>query len=304
MTSNRVSLRVPFRRRIADQILRFVRFQQDRNESKKMPPELTPAKMQQSSGCDTDLSYRLQQQPGCLVKRLFDLTLALPVVLFALPILCVMVRAGQWLQSPGPLFYRQIRSGRDGAEFRIFKFRTMNLPAQGQTDLEENPDRRIYPIGRFLRRSKLDEIPQFINVLLGSMSVVGPRPHHFEDCNRFEQQVQEYALRRIAKPGITGLAQYKEYRGDFEWNCVQNRVARDLRYIREWSLYLDVQLVFKTVNVVLRRILSGGLRRLGFPVPGQTAAHSGLTVFTPENPSGPDQAWTGPAETVSDSRAA
>lgn len=214
------------------------------------------------------------------LKRALDLTFAIPIVSALLPVLCIVVKLGQWWQSPGSLFYCQRRLGRDGAPFTIFKFRTMNEPPRGRTDIEADPGDRIYPIGTLLRRSKIDEIPQFINVLLGQMSVVGPRPHHEEDCRNFSQQVSDYSQRWIAKPGITGLAQYSEYRGDFEWNCVESRVDKDLNYITKWSLWLDLTLIFKTVTIVSSRVVEGVLRRLKSS-DGQPTAP--LTIFAPED---------------------
>lgn len=216
---------------------------------------------------------------GRFLKRALDLALAVPIVLFVLPPLCLAVKLVQILQSRGPLFFTQKRCGREGKEFQILKFRTMNLPRDGQCEIEDDPHSRIYPLGTLLRRSKLDEIPQFINVLLGSMSVVGPRPHHAADCETFASRVSEYAERFVAKPGITGLAQVAEYRGDFEWNCVESRVEKDLRYIREWSIMTDVRLVFDTVNIVTRRIASGVLRRVGITVPQTASPRAELAVF-------------------------
>lgn len=235
--------------------LRVVEFDAENHRSNELREFTSATQLLDSVENHTHKVSRLRTQSGRLLKRLFDLSLAIPIVLFVLPPLCVLVKLGQLLGSKGPLLYRQKRTGQDGQEFTIFKFRTMNVPPPGQTDLEENPGPRIYPFGEFMRRTKIDEIPQFINVLLGSMSVVGPRPHHFDDCIRFGQRVREYPLRLIAKPGITGLAQYKEYRGDFQWNCVVSRVAKDLNYIRDWSLALDLILVAKTVNIVVRRSL-------------------------------------------------
>lgn len=207
--------------------------------------------------------FALNTRRGRVLKRLLDLSLAIPVVVFSLPVLCLVVKIVQLFQSSGPLFYCQTRCGREGREFTIVKFRTMDLPPAGRTDLEENPGARIYPLGKILRRSKLDEIPQFINVLLGSMSVVGPRPHHFDDCRKFEKMVGDYSLRTVTKPGITGLAQYTEYRGDFEWNSVENRVAKDLAYIHNWTMVLDLLLILKTAAIVCRAVIGGVLRRMG-----------------------------------------
>ena len=199
---------------------------------------------------------------GRLVKRCLDICLSLPIVVLLLPPLAVAVRLGQWWQSPGPLFFRQCRRGRFGEEFSILKFRTMNVPDEGLSEISDDPVPRIFPIGRLLRNTKLDEIPQFVNVLMGAMSVVGPRPHHLEDCSQFERQVQGYARRTIVKPGITGLAQVTEYRGDFEWNCVESRVEKDLTYIRTWSLSQDFRLIFSTVFVVCQHLVLAFARRL------------------------------------------
>ncbi len=209
-----------------------------------------------------DNGIGLRRPLGRAMKRGLDLLLSIPMVFLVLPPLCVVVKIAHLLQSPGPLFYRQVRSGRGRTRFSIFKFRTMDLPPPGQTDVEENAGRRIFPLGTLLRRSKLDEIPQFINVLQGAMSVVGPRPHHIVDCETFAKQVSDYPMRSIAKPGITGLAQYSEFRGDFEWNCVESRVSKDLAYIRDWSLLLDIKLIRSTITIVSIRVLRGGLRRL------------------------------------------
>lgn len=199
---------------------------------------------------------------SALSKRLIDISLSLPVVLVILPLLAVLVRLGQWLQSPGPLFFRQKRRGQFGTTFTILKFRTMDVPVDGASEVTEDPIPRIFPVGRFLRNTKLDEIPQFVNVLLGAMSVVGPRPHHLHDCEAFERLVDGYAQRTVVKPGITGLAQITEYRGDFEWNCVESRVEKDLAYIRDWRLRKDLLLIGSTVLVVSRHVMAGVLRRL------------------------------------------
>ncbi len=225
----------------------------------------------------------LRRPVGRALKRALDLLLALPIVFIVLPPLCAVVKFCHLLQSRGPLFYRQLRRGRDGVEFSIVKFRTMNVPEPGESDIDANPGRRIFPLGTLLRRSKIDELPQFLNVLAGTMSVVGPRPHHNEDCESFSRRVQDYTLRSIAKPGITGLAQYSEYRGEFEWNCVESRVARDLDYINQWSLLFDIRLIAKTVSIVSFRIVEGVFRRLGWSGGADTAPKAGLSIYSPED---------------------
>lgn len=206
------------------------------------------------------LATSLRSFHGRLLKRGVDVCLSLPIVIFVLPPVAAISWVAQRLQSRGPLLFKQERCGIGRKKFTILKIRTMD---QVDHATNENAEARIFPLGNLLRKTKLDEIPQFVNVLAGAMSVVGPRPHHFEDCENFEKAFKDYAIRTIAKPGITGLAQYKEYRGDFEWNCTENRVQRDLAYIQEWSLLLDVKLIFKTANVIFQKSRNGLVSRLG-----------------------------------------
>lgn len=217
-----------------------------------------------STDAHSPSTARIRQRLPGFRKRVLDLAIAIPVSLLLLPPLCLVAWIAQRFQSPGPLFYRQERVGRNQSGFRIFKLRTMNVPVEGETEISDDASHRIFPLGTLLRNSKLDEIPQVLNVLAGDMSIVGPRPHHHEDCQRCTRENPQYPGRFIARPGITGLAQYSEYRGDFEWNCVENRVDRDLRYIREWSFMLDVRLIFKTLNRVSRRAVADLLARMPF----------------------------------------
>ena len=208
----------------------------------------------------------LQNPANQAIKRCMDILISVPFVLFVLPPLCVMIRVIQWAQSPGPLFFRQERCGQNGSTFHIFKFRTMHVPEAGQTDIEDNPAPRIFELGAILRESRLDEIPQFINVLLGSMSIVGPRAHHIQDRAKFSSIVPHYPMRMQAKPGITGPAQYKEYRGVFPRDNVASRVACDLKYISQWSIQTDVILMLKTGRVIGESLFRAALRKLGRPV--------------------------------------
>lgn len=201
-------------------------------------------------------SLPILNRSGRVAKRLLDIGLALPVIVLLLPLLCVVVKLLQTLQSPGPLFYKQQRCGRNRQPFTIMKFRTMHVTSAAVPNPSADASARIFPLGSLLRNSKLDEIPQFLNVLAGSMSIVGPRPHHYDDCKQFEAAVQDYRHRVLAKPGITGLAQYTEYRGKFQWNCVESRVSQDLRYIQNWSLLLDMTLILKTPVAIARRALT------------------------------------------------
>ena len=194
-------------------------------------------------------------------KRTLDLAISIPVVVCILPPLCLVSKLAHMLQSPGPLLYRQVRCGKDEKPFTIVKFRTMSVPDQGVCEIQKASS-RIFPLGNLMRATKIDEIPQFLNVLQGSMSVVGPRPHHFNDCAVFEEIVADYKQRTMAKPGITGLAQYEEFRGQFEWNCTESRVANDLRYITEWTPASDITLIVQTGFVIFRNVAAAGLRRM------------------------------------------
>jgi lipopolysaccharide/colanic/teichoic acid biosynthesis glycosyltransferase len=176
-------------------------------------------------------------------------------VVFVLPPLCLIVWIVQRFQSPGPLFFKQPRYGLTQDRFDIFKFRTMHSKAptiDEQKVQATKGDPRIYAFGRFLRRSSLDEFPQFLNVVLGEMSVVGPRPHLTAHDEEFARLVSEYRSRQFVKPGVTGLAQCRGFRGEIgDVSMLEKRIAYDLAYIREWSLLLDMRLVCETVREVL-----------------------------------------------------
>ena len=175
--------------------------------------------------------------------------MSLPVVLFVLPPLCLVVKIFQSIQSPGPLFYRQTRAGLNNLPFRIFKFRTMRADKGDEASKQATAgDPRIYPMGRILRKTSLDEIPQFLNVFFGDMSVVGPRPHMIIHNRRFSEVMREYHVRTFAKPGITGLAQMSGYRGEAKNDQdVVERAKLDIKYIEDWSLPLDFWIIFNTM---------------------------------------------------------
>jgi exopolysaccharide biosynthesis polyprenyl glycosylphosphotransferase len=185
-----------------------------------------------------------------VVKRIVDLAIALPAVLVILPIASAMVKIFQIFQSPGPLFYRQTRSGIQNRGFEIVKFRTMhpdNPDNQEQAKQATVGDRRIFTAGRFLRRFSLDELPQFLNVLSGEMSVVGPRPHLVEHNDRFAALLSEYHIRAFVKPGITGLAQVRKFRGEIMRRAdIEARLKSDLVYVENWSLTLDCTIILRT----------------------------------------------------------
>ncbi|MDD5349985.1 MAG: exopolysaccharide biosynthesis polyprenyl glycosylphosphotransferase [Chthoniobacteraceae bacterium] len=183
-----------------------------------------------------------------LLKRTVDLLVALPVVVFLLPVLCVVVWLLQRWQSPGPLFFQQLRTGMQGQDFLLYKFRTMHPNNPDEARQARVHDERIFPAGRWLRKMSIDEIPQFLNVLKGEMSVVGPRPHLRKHDDLFRQKMISYGVRTFIKPGITGLAQVRDLRGEIltDEDVIQ-RVRSDLDYLENWSLLLDVEIIFRTI---------------------------------------------------------
>lgn len=188
-----------------------------------------------------------------VLKRLLDIAVTMPVVLFVLPPLTLVVWIMQRRQSPGPIFYRQVRCGLNRERFNIYKFRTMNMGnAQLTAKQATRNDERIFSFGRLLRRTSLDEIPQFLNVIQGSMSVSGPRPHLLEHDEQFDRLEHSYFKRHFVKPGITGLAQSKGYRGELlAATDLANRVRYDEIYVANWSLALDLSILVHTVRQVV-----------------------------------------------------
>lgn len=182
-----------------------------------------------------------------LGKRILDLLLAVPVVVFILPPLSLIVWLLQRWQSPGPLFFRQKRSGLFNEPFVIIKFRTMHVDHGDEARQATRHDSRFYPVGALMRRFSIDEIPQFLNVVRGDMSVVGPRPHLPEHDELFKQLTKTYGIRRFIKPGITGLAQVRDLRGETKTDKdVIERVRSDLDYLENWSFLLDAAIMART----------------------------------------------------------
>lgn len=186
------------------------------------------------------------------LKRAFDLAFAslffLLIGWWLLPLVAVLVRLG----SPGPAFFVQLRAGRGGRPFRCYKFRTMRTH-NGPFAQATPGDSRVTPIGRLLRKTNLDELPQFWNVLLGDMSVVGPRPHPLELDAQYAPYLEQYKVRNVVKPGVTGLAQTRGHRGATpDVRTMQHRVRMDVFYVANWSLRLDLQIILQTVLLALR----------------------------------------------------
>ncbi len=187
-----------------------------------------------------------------LIKRLSDIVLASIIVVLISPVL-LAIAIGVKLSSPGPVIFRQRRNGLDGSEITVYKFRSMRTMDDGSVVAQATKDDpRVTPFGAFLRRTSLDELPQFFNVLQGSMSIVGPRPHAVAHNEQYRQIIKAYMVRHKVKPGITGWAQINGLRGETETiEKMKARVEYDLEYLRNWSLGLDLQIIVRTLRVVL-----------------------------------------------------
>ena len=187
-----------------------------------------------------------------LVKRISDLVLASIILLMISPLL-LAIAIGVKLSSPGPVIFRQRRNGLDGGEITVYKFRSMTAQDNGPVvEQATKDDPRITPFGAFLRRTSLDELPQFFNVLQGQMSIVGPRPHAVAHNELYRELIKAYMVRHKVKPGITGWAQINGLRGETETiEKMKARVEYDLEYLRNWSIGLDLQIIVRTVRVVL-----------------------------------------------------
>ncbi|MCG8380946.1 MAG: undecaprenyl-phosphate glucose phosphotransferase [Gammaproteobacteria bacterium] len=183
-----------------------------------------------------------------VVKALEDKLIATCVLILASPVLLSIALAVR-ISSPGPILFKQLRHGWDGKPIKVYKFRTMfvHQPDGGEVRQATRCDARVTPIGSFLRRTSLDELPQFFNVLQGRMSVVGPRPHAIEHNELFKDKIDQYMLRHKVKPGITGWAQVNGHRGETDTvDKMRARVEHDLFYIENWSLWLDLKIILLT----------------------------------------------------------
>jgi len=180
-------------------------------------------------------------------KRILDVAIALPVVCLVLPPVSVIVWIIQRINSPGPLILRQMRAGLQNNQFVILKFRTMHVHNPSATQQTTRDDVRIYRGGFTLRRFSIDELPQFWNVLAGQMSVVGPRPHLIEHNEQFARVISRFPIRMVVKPGITGLAQVRGFRGEARTaDAIGQRLRCDIEYLENWRLMLDVMIIAKT----------------------------------------------------------
>jgi len=198
----------------------------------------------------------VRETPFCgmagVLKRASDILLAAGALLVAAPVM-IAIAARVRRSSPGPILFRQRRYGLDGREFVVYKFRTMTVCEDDSITQATRDDPRVTPVGRFLRRTSLDELPQLLNVLEGTMSLVGPRPHAVAHNEHYRKLVSGYMLRHKVRPGITGLAQVNGLRGETaSLEQMYQRVQFDLEYLKNWSLGLDIRILLRTASIVLR----------------------------------------------------
>ena len=195
----------------------------------------------------------LEEPLNRLVKRLSDILLStlflLPTALL-LPFIALIIKR----QSPGPVFFRQRRTGLDGREFYCYKFRSMHVNVDADRLQATKDDPRKFPFGNFIRKTNIDELPQFWNVLVGEMSIVGPRPHMLAHTEQYDKLIDKYMVRHFVKPGVTGWAQVTGFRGETRelWQ-MEGRVERDIWYIQNWSLWLDLRIIWLTVKTIFKR---------------------------------------------------
>ncbi|WP_108212931.1 undecaprenyl-phosphate glucose phosphotransferase [Pontibacter mucosus] len=187
------------------------------------------------------------------IKRAFDIFFSLFVIVFILSWLLPLVAIAIKIDSRGPVFFKQIRSGIGNKNFECYKLRSMYVNKDANKLLAKRGDSRITRVGAFIRKTSIDELPQFFNVFLGHMSIVGPRPHMLKLGEEYAQVADKYMVRHFIKPGITGLSQVRGYRGDTTYSYqIRGRVKLDIFYLENWSFWLDMKIIFYTVYNVIR----------------------------------------------------
>ena len=199
------------------------------------------------------LNLQLEEPLNRLLKRLFDILFSIlcliPTVLL-LPLIVLTIKR----QSPGPVFFRQLRTGLNGYDFYCYKFRSMHVNADADRLQATEDDPRKFPFGDFMRKTNIDELPQFWNVLVGNMSIVGPRPHMLAHTEQYDRLIDTYMVRHFVKPGVTGWAQVTGFRGETRelWQ-MEGRVERDIWYIQHWSFWLDMRIIWMTIKTIFKR---------------------------------------------------
>ncbi len=243
-----------------EQLLELTDFADNNLRTLKFIPD-TEAVLSQQLHCDyygltPVLSLReipLDDLANKITKRVFDIAFSLFVIVGVMSWLTPIVALVIKLESKGPVFFKQARNGLDYKEFICYKFRSMVPNKTAHLHQVRRGDHRITKIGRFLRKTSIDELPQFFNVLLGDMSVVGPRPHMVSHTHMYAERIDKFMVRHFVKPGITGLAQVSGYRGEVETEeDIKGRVRNDIYYIENWNIAQDIAIIFKTVANVFK----------------------------------------------------
>ena len=192
----------------------------------------------------------LQNLGNRMLKRLSDIVMSLVFLIptaLLFPFIYIIIK----IQSPGPIFFKQLRTGLDGKNFYCYKFRSMHVNADADKVQATKDDPRKYPFGNFMRKANLDELPQFLNVLKGDMSIVGPRPHMLAHTEQYSGLISKYMVRHFVKPGVTGWAQVTGFRGETKelWQ-MEGRVKRDIWYMEHWSIWLDIRIIWLTIKTI------------------------------------------------------
>ena len=196
----------------------------------------------------------LQSPFNKIVKRLFDIVFSGLILILVFPWVWAIVAIIIKIQSPGPIFFLQERTGLDGRIFKCIKFRSMKVNDDADKIQATKDDPRKFPFGNLMRKLNIDELPQFINVFKGEMSVVGPRPHMLKHTEEYSRLISHFMARHLAKPGITGLAQVSGYRGETRYiEQMEGRVKKDIEYIENWTFMLDLKIIVKTVTNMFGR---------------------------------------------------
>jgi len=226
----------------------------------RIVPDLGEFSYKSTELVNYDMIPVLQVHPGPLsyvfnraVKRIFDVFFSIIMIVCFLSWISIILYLLSLFGSREGVFFKQKRTGADGRVFICHKFRTMKRNRDADEKQATKNDKRITPVGRFLRKFSLDELPQFINVLLGQMSVVGPRPHMLRHTSQYKKMVRKFMLRHTVKPGITGLAQVRGYRGEIrKVSEIKDRVGMDVNYIENWSFWLDLKIIFLTITNIFK----------------------------------------------------
>ena len=198
-------------------------------------------------------TIHLEDPINSFIKRCFDVLFSLLVIVLFLswvtPLLAILIK----IDSKGPIFFKQKRNGFNFQEFYCYKFRSMKINKQANILQATKNDFRVTKLGKVLRKFSLDELPQFFNVLIGDMSVVGPRPHMIKENEKYKTSIDKFMVRHYVRPGITGLAQTKGFRGEIETDeDIINRIKQDIFYIENWSFILDIKIILVTIFNIFR----------------------------------------------------